>query len=252
MTVQLHHTEDGPAGAPALVLGSALGTTGAMWQPQMPALTPHFRVFRYDHRGHGKSPAPEGPYSIADMGRDLLALLDRLQLRRVHLGGLSLGGMVGMWVAAHAPSRVDRLALLCTSALLGPPSRWSERADAVRAGGMAAVADGVVARWFSPAFAATHAAVVGWASSMLLAAPVAGYAACCGAIQTMDLTGDLAAIEAPTLAVAGTLDEATPPSHLSLLASRIASARYTEVPAAHLANVEQPSLVGDLLLDFLS
>jgi 3-oxoadipate enol-lactonase len=252
MIVQLHYTDDGPADAPVLVLGGMIGTTGAMWQPQMPALTARFRVIRYDHRGHGKSPVPEGPYAIEDLGLDLLALLDRLHVGRAHLAGLSLGGMVAMWVAAHAPSRVDRLALLCTSASIGPPSRWSERAAAVREGGMAAIADAVVARWFSPAFTAAHAGVVGWARAMLLAAPVAGYAACCAAIEKMDLSGDLAAVVAPTLVIAGTLDEATPPPHLSLIASRIAAARYSEVPAAHLANVEQPSLVGDLLLDFLT
>lgn len=252
MTVQLHYTLDGPPDAPVLVLGSCLGTTGAMWQPQMSALTSRFRVVRYDHRGHGKSPVPQGPYAIEDLGRDVLALLDSLGLARVHLGGLSLGGMVAMWVAASAPSRVDRLALLCTSAQLGPPSRWSSRAAEVQAGGMAAVADAVTARWFTPSFAASHQAVVGWARSMLLASPVAGYAACCAAIETMDLTPSLGAITAPTLVVAGSHDEATPPSHLSLIASAIPGARLEEVPAAHLANVEQPALVGDLLLDFLS
>src|SRR5262245_4719204 len=131
MTVELRYALDGPEDGPVLVLGSALGTTRAMWQPQVAALAKHFRVVRYDHRGHGRSPVPEGPYSIADLGGDLLALLDKLDLHRVHLGGLSLGGMVAMWVAAHAPSRVDRLVLICTSAQLGPPTRWSERAAAV-------------------------------------------------------------------------------------------------------------------------
>ncbi len=252
MTVQLHYVEDGPADAPALLLGSALGMTGAMWQPQVSTLATRFRVIRFDHRGHGKSPVPPGPYTIDDLGRDVLALLDKLHLPRAHIGGLSLGGMVGMWLAAHAPSRVDRLVLLCTSALLGPPSNWSARAQLVLSDGMPAVADAVSARWFTPSFAQAHPAVVGWARSMLLAAPVSGYAACCSAIETMDLTGDLDGIQAPTLAIAGSFDEATPPSHLSLIASAIPGARWETVPAAHLANIELPSLVGELMIDFLS
>jgi 3-oxoadipate enol-lactonase len=243
---------DGPEEAPVLVLGGALGTAGAMWQPQIPVLKERFQVIRYDHRGHGRSPVPHGPYAIYELAQDVLALLEKLDLRRVHLGGLSLGGMVAMWIAAHAPSRVDRLVLLCTSARLGPPARWSERAAAVQAGGMAAVANAVVSRWFSPEFALRHAAVVGWARAMLLATPVSGYAACCAAIAKMDMTSVLSRIEAPTLAIAGSLDVATPPSHLRQIASKIRRARLETVPAAHLANVERPALVTSLLMDFLT
>jgi 3-oxoadipate enol-lactonase len=250
MTVQLHYTMDGPADAPVLVLGSSLGTSGAMWQPQISVLAERFRVVRYDHRGHGGSPVPQGPYAIDELGRDVLALLDKLHLSRVMLGGLSLGGMVAMWVAAHAPSRVDRLALLCTSALL--PFDWTERIEAVRSGGMAAIVDPVLSRWFSSAFVAQHPGVVGWAQRMLATTPVEGYIGCCTAIETMDLTPDLGAIVAPTLLIAGTLDEATPPSHLEAIASVIPGARLEAVSAAHLANVEQPDLVGKLMLDFLS
>jgi 3-oxoadipate enol-lactonase len=252
VTVQLRYADAGPEDGPVLVLGGALGTSWAMWQPQMPALTERFRVVRYDHRGHGRSPVPQGPYAIYELAQDVLALLEKLDLRRVHLGGLSLGGMVALWIAAHAPSRVDRLVLLCTSARLGPPERWSQRAAAVKAGGMAAVADAVMSRWFSPEFGLRHAAVVGWARAMLLATPVSGYAACCAAIAKMDMTSVLARIDVPTLAIAGSLDEATPPSHLVQIASKIRGARLETVPAAHLANVEQPGLVTSLMMDFLS
>jgi 3-oxoadipate enol-lactonase len=127
----LEYTVDGPADAPVLVLGNSLGTSVAMWRPQLAALTERYRVVRYDHRGHGRSPVPPGRYQLDELGGDLLALLDRLDLNRVHLGGLSLGGMVAMWVAAHAAERVDRLALLCTSARLGPPELWQQRARTV-------------------------------------------------------------------------------------------------------------------------
>jgi len=253
VTVPLHYTLDGPSDAPVLVLGSSLGTPGALWQPQMEALTERFRVLRYDHRGHGGSPVPPGPYALADLGGDLLALLDILSLERVHLGGLSLGGMVAMWVAAHAPERVERLALLCTSARLGPPSMWAERAYLVRQGGLAAIADAMVARWFTPEFASRHAGVVAWARRMLVTTPEAGYIACCAAIETMDLVPSLPSITAPTLAIAGAADPATPPSHLEQIASGIPGARLEIVAdAAHLANVERPEAVIRLLLEFFT
>ncbi|HEX6683672.1 MAG TPA: 3-oxoadipate enol-lactonase [Candidatus Limnocylindrales bacterium] len=253
MTVPLHYTLDGPADAPVLVLGSSLGTAGAMWQPQMEALTARFRVLRYDHRGHGGSPVPPGPYTLADLGGDLLALLDILELREVRLGGLSLGGMVAMWVAANAPERVERLALLCTSAKLGPPSVWSDRIAGVRAGGVAAVADAVLERWFTPEFAARHAGVVAWARRMLVTTPEEGYVGCCAAIQHMDLVPDLARIGAPTLVIAGDRDPSTPPPHLEQIAAGIGGAKLEIVPdAAHLANVQQPETVNRLLLEWLT
>jgi 3-oxoadipate enol-lactonase len=159
-TVTVHHVEDGPPGGPVLVLANSLGTTTAMWDPQVPALAAHHRVVRYDHRGHGGTAVGVDPVDIADLGRDLLALLDRLGVERAHLCGLSIGGMVAMWVAANAPERVDRLALCATSAQLGPPEFWFQRAAAVRAGGTAAIAGAVVDRWFTPHFAADHPDVV--------------------------------------------------------------------------------------------
>jgi 3-oxoadipate enol-lactonase len=253
MSVALHYTVDGPAGAPVLVLGSSLGTTGEMWQPQIATLGEHFRVVRYDHRGHGGSPVPPGPYQMADLGGDVLALLDHLGVARAHLAGSSMGGMAAMWVAAHAPDRVDRLALLCTSALLGPPSMWVERASAVRDGGMAAIAEATVARWFTPGFARQHAGVVGWARRLLTSTPPEGYASCCAAIETMDLTGDLPAITAPTLVIAGADDPATPPvPHGSTIVDGIKDAQLEVVPdSAHMASIEKPDVVGQLLVKFL-
>lgn len=252
MSVALQYTVDGPEHAPVLVLGNSLGTTPAMWEPQLSVLTKQFRVLRYDHRGHGGSPVPAGPYTIDELGGDVLALLDALELDRVHLGGVSLGGMVAMWVAAHAPQRVERLALLSTSARLGPPQTWINRIAAIRAGGMAAVADPVVGRWFTPGFAARRPETVAWARGLLTSTPADGYIACCEAIQQMDLLADLPSITAPTLVVVGADDPSTPPEHSHRIAAGIPDARTVIVPdAAHLANVEQPDAVTALLVDFL-
>jgi 3-oxoadipate enol-lactonase len=245
-----HHVLTGPPGAPVLVLANSLGTDLSMWDGVAAALGGRFRLVRFDHRGHGGSPVLPGPYQIADLGRDLLALLDTLGLDRVSYCGLSLGGMVGMWLAAHAPERVDRLALCCTSAWLPPAEGWLDRAARVRAGGTAAVADVVLGRWFSPEWAASHPAEVERARAMLVSVPPEGYAGCCEAIAGMDLRADLPSIAAETLVVAGGNDFATPPSHGKTIAAALPQARFVVLPQpAHLAAVEQPDAVAGLLLD---
>src|SRR5215208_5788067 len=150
--VELNYLVEGPSSGPVLVLANSLGTALGMWDAQAPALRERFRLLRYDHRGHGGSPVPPGPYEIEDLGRDVLALLDRLDIERVSFCGLSIGGMVGMWLASEAPGRIERLVLCCTSALLGSPDMWSERAAKVRKNGLDAIAETVVERWFTPAF----------------------------------------------------------------------------------------------------
>jgi 3-oxoadipate enol-lactonase len=247
--VALHHALDGPRDAPVLVLGSSLGTTLEMWDPLVPALAQRLRVLRYDHRGHGRSPAPPGPYEIADLGGDVLALLDALRIERAHVAGVSLGGMLALWIAAHAPERVNRLVTMCTAARLGPPEVWRERAATVRAQGMEAIADAVVGRWFTPR---ADPAVVASARAMLVACRPEAYAACCGAIERMDLEPDLAAIRAPTLLIAASEDQATPPEHAVRIAAAVPQARIAVVAeAAHLANRERPATVAALMLEHL-
>jgi 3-oxoadipate enol-lactonase len=246
--VDVHHVVDGPPDAPAVVLSHSLGASVDFWEPQVAALARRFRVVRYDLRGHGRSPVPPGPYQIADLGGDLVALLDRLGLARAHLCGLSLGGMLSLWVAAHHPARVDRLVVCCASALLGPPASWAERAALVRARGTAAVADAVAARWVTPGFRERHPERVATLRAMIAATPTEGYAACCGAIERMDLRPDLGAIRAPTLTIAGAQDPATPPEHLAAIAAAIPGARTVVIDgAAHAANVEQPERVAALV-----
>ncbi len=249
----IHHLVDGPPGAPVVVLANSLGTTLAMWDPQVPELTRRFRVVRYDLPGHGASAAPPGPYTIAGLGAQLVALLDELAVERAHLCGLSIGGMISMWVASHAPDRVDRLVLCSTSALLGPPESWAARAETVLSSGMAAISAVVVGRWFTPGFAERNPAVVGRMRAMIETASPLGYAGCCRAIERMDLRPDLARIVAPTLVVAGADDPAMPLDHAERLVAGIPGSRLEIVgPAAHLVNVEQPERVGRSIGDHLA
>jgi 3-oxoadipate enol-lactonase len=235
-----------------LVLGHSIGCDESMWDPQVEALSARFSLLRYDHRGHGGSPVPPGPYSLDDLGADVLALLDRLELERVHLGGLSLGGMVAMWVAARAPERVERLVLCCTSAFLGPRDTWLDRARRVRAEGMAAITPASLERWLTPAFRAREPATVAHVERTLLATAPEGYAACCEAIAGMDLRADLPGIAAPTLVVAAAHDPSTPPAHGEAIAAAIPDARLVVLPdAAHLANVEQPEAVTGAVIEHL-
>lgn len=251
--VPLHYTVEGPSDEPVLLLGSSLGTTSALWEPQLAALTSKLRVVRYDHRGHGRSPVPPGPYRLNELSSDVLAIVDSLGVDRFSIGGISLGGMVAMWIGAHVPDRVERIVLVCTSAKLGPPEMWQARAKTVRAEGMGAIADALLGRWVPAEFATRRPDIVENLRAMLLSTPVEGYAACCAAIETMDLEPDLARVTAPTLVIAGLEDEATPPAHAQNIASRIAGSRLSVVAgAAHLANISQPELIGQLMSDYLT
>jgi 3-oxoadipate enol-lactonase len=249
---ELHHTFAGPEGAEVVVLSNSLGTTLEMWDAQAGVLARRWRVLRYDMRGHGRSPVPKTPYAIADLGADLVALLDRNGIGRASLCGVSLGGMASMWVAAHAPERVDRLVLCSTSALMGPPETWTHRAALVRRCGMGAVADTVVARWFTPGFAATAPEVVQRIRAQLTATPPEGYAGCCEAVREMDLRPDLRAISAPTLVIAAEGDPSTPPVHARTIAGLIPGARLEVLGrGSHLVNVEAPELVTPLVTTHL-
>jgi 3-oxoadipate enol-lactonase len=250
--VEVACTVDGPEDAPTVVLSNSLGSTPAMWDPQFPALAERFRVVRYDHRGHGRSPVPPAPYELANLGADVIALLDRLGLERVHWCGLSLGGMVGMWMAINAPARIDRLVLCCTSARLGPPEMWADRAATVRAQGVDAIADAGIERWLSPGFIEREPEMAAEIRAMLVATPAEGYAACCGVIERMDQVPELGEIRAATLVIAAEEDPATPPEHGALIASTVPGAQLAVVKdARHLATIEQPAAMTELILGHL-
>lgn len=242
--------EDGDAAAPVLLLSNSLGTAMAMWDAQLPAFSKHFRVIRYDSRGHGRSDAPPGGYSIDRLGRDVIELADALGIGRFHFCGLSKGGMVGQWLGWRAPERLDRLVLANTSPYMGPPSGWDDRIRAVLANGMAAMTEAVLERWFTKDFRARPGAAVDAVRNMLLDTKPGGYAGCSAAIRDMDQRALLTLIEVPTLVIAGDADPATPLEHAHLLTNGIRGAELRLLSAAHLSNVEQPEAFTDAVLAF--
>jgi 3-oxoadipate enol-lactonase/4-carboxymuconolactone decarboxylase len=243
---------DGPEGAPLLVLANSLGTTSAMWEPQLGVLTGRFRVVRYEHRGHGGRPAPPGPYTIEQLAGDVLEVLDAVGEERASLCGLSLGGMVAMWLAAHAGERVERLVLCCTAPHLPPAGQWAERAATVRAAGALGLLDALMGRWFTPGFAAGRPDVARLVAGMLATADAEGYASCCEAIGAMDQRDDLASIDASTLIIAGAADPVAPPASALAMQERIAGSSLVVLRAAHLANIEQPERFTAALVDHLA
>jgi 3-oxoadipate enol-lactonase len=252
VTVAVDHVVTGPPDAPVLVLSNSLGTTYALWDRQVDALAERFRLVRYNARGHGETEAPPGPYAIADLGSDVLALLDRLGVERVSFLGLSIGGMTGMWLASHAPERVDRLVLASTTAFFGTPEVWADRIALVRSDGTAAVAAGTIERWLTPEFAAAEPDTAEWLRAMVRSVDDEGYASCCEALRDMDLRGDLPAIRAPTLVIVGADDPSTPPEHAHRIAGAVEGARVLEVPhARHLLNVEHADLFTGAVLEHL-
>jgi 3-oxoadipate enol-lactonase len=231
---------DGPLDAPVLVLSNSLGTDSQMWDPQIAGLTEHFRVLRYDSRGHGQSDAPHGATSMDRLGRDVVEMLDALRLDRVHFCGLSLGGMVGQWLAAQAPKRLNRLILANTAAYMGPPANWQSRIEGVLSHGMAPLAEASISRWFTDGFPLANPQAIAPIRTMLLACAPQGYAGCCAAIRDMDMRAIAGLNSVPTLVIAGSLDPATSVEQAQFLVLQGAQASIAVLPAAHLSNVECP------------
>ncbi|MFJ9365951.1 3-oxoadipate enol-lactonase [Nocardia sp. NPDC101769] len=253
-SVPVHFVDDGPTDAPVVVLSGSLGSDLRMWDPQVaPLLEAGLRVVRYDHRGHGGTPVPDpGPCTLDELGADVLALLDRLGIERAHFVGLSLGGMVGMWLGQHTPQRLRTLTLCCTSVDLAGTGVYGDRARLVAEQGVAVVAEAVVQRWFTPEWRAGNPSSTAAFEQMVAAVSAGGYAACCRAIETMDLASRLGDITTPVLILAGDRDQATPPPHARRLATAIPDARLEFLaPAAHLANVEQPTALTRAVLSHI-
>ena len=248
---RFHYRLDGPPDAKVLLLSHSLGNDLRMWESQMPAFTQHFRVLRYDSRGHGQTPTTPGPYSIEQLGHDVVAILQALGIARVDFCGLSMGGMVGMWLATNAPDLIDHLVLCNTSPKLGPPSRWDERIRAVESGGMAAVADAAVERWFTPSFRQSSPTTVERVIGMTVAMSAEGYVASCAAIRDMDQTDAIDTIAHRTLVVVGEYDPATPPASGALIAQKVRHSTLVSLPAAHLSNIEAASDFNRAVVSFL-
>jgi 3-oxoadipate enol-lactonase len=236
---------------PVLVLANPLGTTQAIWDGVVPALRRHFRLLRFELPGHGGAPAPRGPYTIARLGTRVLELLNAAGVTQAAYAGVSIGGMTGLWLAAHAPERLTSLAVVCTAITpLPSEAAWRERAATVRASGTAAIVDMALPRWFTPGFLSRSPAAVAAAADMLSSCDSEGYAGCCEAIASMDLPPVLGSVKAPTLVISGAEDQAAPPSHGARTARAIPGSRFTVIRGtSHLAVYETPAPVTAPLLD---
>jgi 3-oxoadipate enol-lactonase len=250
--LSVHYALSGPAGAPILVLSNSLGTNFSMWDPQISVFEKNLRVLRYDSRGHGQSSVTPGPYRIEQLARDVLHILDRLTLDRVQFCGLSMGGMIGIWLGANAPERLHKLVLCNTAARIGTAEVWNARIDAVSKSGMKAVAPGIIERWFTPAFRAAAPEIVANAQRMIEASPPDGYSACCAAIRDMDQRESISSIRVPTLVISGTKDPVTTLADGQFLIDRISGARLLELPTSHLSNIEAPAQFSSEVLSFLT
>lgn len=248
---ELRFQVDGPEGAPWLVLSNSLGSALEMWERQVAAFSREYRVLRYDTRGHGRSAVPPRPYAIEHLGRDVLGLLDMLEVERAHYCGLSLGGATGMWLAVNAPQRIERLVLCNTTPWLGPPETMNARIATLLRDGMPAIVDSILERWFTPEFRTCDPLAVDGIREVLLATPVDGYAGCCEALRDMDQRAALAQVTAPTLVIAGTYDPAPTPAAAREWSSTIPDVRFLELPAAHLSNIAAARAFNDAVLAFL-
>lgn len=248
---------DGPAEAPSLVMAHPLGASLEVWAPQLPVLAKEFRVIRYDARGHGGTPVPASAEEdaardgIGALGADALDIMDALDIARAHWCGLSMGGMAGQWLLANAPERLDRVVLANTSATTGPASAWEERLAILKTNGVAGLIDGIMARWFTPDFAAAHPDTVAAIRALVLKTSPEGYAACGLALRGMDLQAQIRGATPPTLVIAGAHDAGTTPEQARFIADALANAQMLTLDAAHLSNVAQAQAFTEAVVSFL-
>ena len=244
----------GPERAPLVVLSHSLASSGIMWEQQMPALVGGYRVLRYDTRGHGGSDAPAGPYTLDELGDDAVALLDALDIERVHWVGLSMGGMIGQNLALRHPGRLLSLALCDTTSRIPDEARtlWDERIAEAERNGMQGLCDATMERWFTPPFLAENGPQLECIREQFLATPTSGYVGCCQAICALDYTDALSAVSVPTHLIVGARDPSTPPAASRAIQDMIRGATLSVIDdASHLSNVEQPDAFNEALLGFL-
>ena len=247
----IHAELEGPQSAPVLMLSNSLGTNLHMWDEQAGPLTRHFRLVRYDRRGHGKSGAPKGPYTMERLGRDVLGVLDGLGIQKINWCGLSMGGMVGMWLGANAANRVDKLILSNTSAHFPDPTTWDTRIKMVRDVGLAGMVDANMERWFTKDFRERAPQTIAKMREMFVATDIEGYIGCGEAIRDMDHRSLLPKITVPTLVIAGRRDPATTLEAGEYIKDHVPGARIAVLEAAHISNLEQPQAYTDTMLEFL-
>ncbi|MCA3565352.1 MAG: 3-oxoadipate enol-lactonase [Methylocystis sp.] len=243
---------EGKAAGPVLLFSNSLSSNLSMWDAQAEALKDTYRIIRYDSRGHGKSTAPEGPYSIAELGRDALAILDSLRIGKAHFCGLSKGGMVGQWLLTHHRDRIGKAVLANTSAQMPPPDLWNGRIRNVTQNGMAAIVDATIERWFTKGFIERAPQEIAAVRKMIAATPAAGYCGCAAAIRDMDQRESIRAIANPVLLISGAYDPATTPAMMELMRERIKGAQWLSLDAAHISNIEQAAAFTKAIREFLA
>ena len=242
---------EGKHEAPVLMFSNSLGTTLEMWTGQVQALGELFTILRYDTRGHGGSVVTPGPYRIADLADDAIAIIDVLELPQVNFCGLSMGGMIGLWLGMHAPARIHRLVIANSAPQIAPAQLWNERIATVQQNGMVSIADAVVRRWFTADFMLREPETVGAIKSMIIDTPLEGYVSCCAAVRDFDVRDNMDNITLPVMAIAGDADPATPPQLTQQISQSIAASRFEILPAAHLSNIECRAAFNRVLIDFL-
>ena len=247
----IHAELEGSERAPVLMLSNSLGTNLHMWDEQTGPLTRHFRLVRYDRRGHGKSSAPKGPYTMERLGRDVLGVLDGLGIQKINWCGLSMGGMVGMWLGANAGNRIDKLILSNTSAHFPDPTVWDARIKMVRDVGLAGIVDANMERWFTKGFRERASQTMAKMREMFVATDIEGYIGCGEAIRDMDHRPLLPRITTPTLVIAGRHDPATTLEAGEYIKDHVPGARIAVLEAAHISNLEQPQAYAETMLGFL-
>jgi len=248
---QVSFQVEGEAGRPCLMFSNSLGTDLHMWDAQTAFLQREFRIIRYDTRGHGGSSSVAGPASLAQLGADVLALLDALDIERTHFCGLSMGGAIAQWLGIHAPQRLNKLVIANSAPRIGMPQGWLDRAAQVRTSGMDAVADGAAGRWFTPGYIEREPQRVATLVAGLRGGSAEGYAACCEALAAADLRGQLSGIAAPTLLIAGAHDPVTTVADAAAMLEQIPRATMVTLDASHISNIEAESAFNLALREFL-
>lgn len=250
--VKLFYTVDGPDNAPALMLSNSLGTTHRMWEPQLAAFSAKYRVIRYDRRGHGQSDSPPGPYSLEDLGKDALAIMDVAGAKSVNWCGLSMGGMTGLWLASHHPDRIQKLVAVSSATFMPPPELWNGRIKTAQDKGIEVLAGPTMQRWFTAGFLKGNQDKVTFIREQFLETTVEGFSGCAAAMRDMDQRESVKEIKAPTLVIVGADDQGTSPAEAGIIVNRIPNARGIILKGSHIINVEAAEAFTKEVLEFLA
>ena len=241
----------GTPNSPVLMFSNSLGADLSMWDELVPLLLPYFRVLQYDTRGHGQSELTEGPYTIERLGKDVISLLDQLNIDKVYFCGLSMGGLIGQYLGIHHPDRLHKLILSNTDSKIGTAENWNERINTINEQGMQAIVDGTMEKWFTPSYHKTNPARVAQMKELFLANKTAGYSACCAAIGAADFRSEIKKITAETLIITGDEDAVTNVVQAEGLQKEIPNAKLKVFPARHLPSTELPTEYAETLIDFI-